>query len=481
MPIPDIPNFQMLLETLTLNEPEDIQNYESLLIVNKSFGRDLDKSVQFPEIKLWYKHSTELSVDALLAKVQKELNENNHPDSLILSKILLSVATLHTNFQTEPINCLNKIVQHITTSKLNQIFVFPRIQPLEEDFSITSFHIGSFLFCGLNIRNFQKLCRKVGSDYYDKYSKELENRFVIERFEMSVNLFNFTDPHNFLLFPVFSDKLPDNSPFLPKMAMLDRLMSEYFHYISNHYKEEFWSLLLQEQHLNIAYKDSFIDPELIKLIDNSGFITVYSDIAGKEWSGWVEPILMKPIFDFGKSDIKIPQVVKSLKNDFNFTNFTDSEIHQTIKTYSLFMSKAKRHNIKNNPDESFLHYIIALDLLLGNKNASTKSVADRSAVLVHRRFSKSFEDQRKEMNNLYDIRSKYVHAGKHIEPQYIEKIEVICKEVLQCFLRLQMVEENHSDGFIDKWIKNLDFLVKAIEAEKKQDKSDYTENGIWYD
>lgn len=85
------------------------------------------------------------------------------------------------------------------------------------------------------------------------------------------------------------------------------------------------------------------------------------------------------------------------------------------------------------------------------------------------------------LNNLYDVRSKYVHAGKNIEFKYIKEVESICEEILHCLLRLQMKEENHSDRFIQKWLKNLDFLVKAIEADKEQERKAYIEAGIEYD
>jgi hypothetical protein len=75
------------------------------------------------------------------------------------------------------------------------------------------------------------------------------------------------------------------------------------------------------------------------------------------------------------------------------------------------MARAKRHLIDGRKDEGFLHFMIGLDLVLGEKQQSTAKVSRRAAALVHNRFGVSFADQEARLRKLYDIRSRYVHQG----------------------------------------------------------------------
>ncbi len=170
--------------------------------------------------------------------------------------------------------------------------------------------------------------------------------------------------------------------------------------------------------------------------------------------------------DLAGTNRRIPEAEERLRKEYNFVDFRNSEIHQTIKTFSRFISKAKRHFLENRPNEAFLHYVIALDLVLGEKDASNKSIMERTAVLVYKALKNSYEDQKGIIRKIYDIRSRYVHKGEQAEMKYIKDVEQICYQILLCLLRLQKVNDNHCSGFMNKWLKDIDYISKGIEANK---------------
>ena len=115
---------------------------------------------------------------------------------------------------------------------------------------------------------------------------------------------------------------------------------------------------------------------------------------------------------------------------------------------------------------------------MGEKDTSNKSITERAAVLVFKALSNNYEDQKKIIRKIYDMRSKYVHMGEQTNPRYREYIEDICHQVLLCLLKLQKNTDNHCPGFIKKWLKNIDYVSKALEANKKIPDDELEEIGI---
>jgi hypothetical protein len=110
--------------------------------------------------------------------------------------------------------------------------------------------------------------------------------------------------------------------------------------------------------------------------------------------------------------------------------------------------------------------VIALDLLLGEKGASTKSVTERSAVLSHRQRNVSYLAAIKEADRIYDSRSKYVHVGKNPDESLNPVVQRICREITFCLLRMQREPTNRDVGFLERWLKNVDYVGAAFLAGK---------------
>jgi hypothetical protein len=125
-----------------------------------------------------------------------------------------------------------------------------------------------------------------------------------------------------------------------------------------------------------------------------------------------------------------------------------------------------------------LHYIIALDLLLGETGESSASVNSRSAALTFGALNRDYATILTEMKRAYDARSKYVHEGRQPDSALLKMVEAICREVAFCLLRLQRDVSNHQPGFRDRWIKDVDFIVAAVEAARPTTVDDLKRAGI---
>jgi hypothetical protein len=126
------------------------------------------------------------------------------------------------------------------------------------------------------------------------------------------------------------------------------------------------------------------------------------------------------------------ECVAWLENELGFRKLSGARpLDATIRTYSRFLQRAHKRRLNGRRDEAFVHFVIALDLLLGLEGRSSESVCQRAGLLVHRQLGNQFEVQITVLKRLYDRRSKYVHEGKPASNDDLREVERICTEILR--------------------------------------------------
>ncbi len=163
-----------------------------------------------------------------------------------------------------------------------------------------------------------------------------------------------------------------------------------------------------------------------------------------------------------------PQVIEEcrewVKDELGFVeSLSPGPFDQSILTYCTFLQRAHGHRLQGRQDEAFLHFAIALDLLLGSEGRSQESVAERGALLVHRQSQLSLDQQVQAMKRLYHARSKYVHEGRSVIDSDALEIECVCTQVLWALLACSSIGAVRD---IDDWLARIDYLNAARRAGK---------------
>ena len=459
MALPDSPDFNEFLSHLTISEPEIPDGYQ--------FAIDQDNvRIPLPEYKLWYKDIDNLKLKSLISKISSELKTRNHLYNERIVLNLLHIFSLLPKKDEPPVITFNKILDLITSADLTQIFVLPGSPPDDYEFKFGSFSVGL-----IDMQTLEYRCKKLGSDYYEKYANDLKGKLAFQRDIISVKIVDWW----FLLTKELFPYLKSHSK---KKSQFNELVNTNFRLVSFEAFESFWDTFLDEQHMAIVMGAGYLDPSELRRMSNCALISIFLN-HGKHKKGEVVSYIVEQIFNLPGANVMTTQEAEEkLKGEYNFIDFTNTEIHQTIKTFSRFISKAKMHYYDNKPNEAFLHYVIALDLVLGEKDSSNKSIKERTAVLVHKALGNSYDDQKMIIGKIYDKRSKYVHKGEQTEMRYIKDVEQICYQILLCLLRLQKVNDNHCPGFVSKWLKDIDYISKGIEADKNISESEMQSIGI---
>ena len=110
------------------------------------------------------------------------------------------------------------------------------------------------------------------------------------------------------------------------------------------------------------------------------FIAIYQAI-GQSKTGYFCPLGQSMTIDYASADRRIPEKHAELKREYNFSELSEGDICSSIRSYAKFVTKAVTYRNESRFDEAFLHYVIAIDLLFGEKESSTQAVARRVAAI----------------------------------------------------------------------------------------------------
>lgn len=153
----------------------------------------------------------------------------------------------------------------------------------------------------------------------------------------------------------------------------------------------------------------------------------------------------------------------------------DTPLKGTLEMFCTLMQRGRQHQYAGARDEASLYFVIALELVFGEKGRSTDSVAERVSVLTHLSHNKSYAQQSSRIRNLYDARSKYVHQGKQISSVDAEDIERVATEVLWSFLS---VAADGAHITVEQWLRQIDYVQAATEAGRHISESDLRGIGV---
>lgn len=167
---------------------------------------------------------------------------------------------------------------------------------------------------------------------------------------------------------------------------------------------------------------------------------------------------------------------KWLRDSIGFVNLDLAKpLDKSIDTFCTLLQRAHDHRLNGRGNEAALHFVIALDFVFGMEGRSAESVADRAAVVTHRQFGRSMEDQARCVKRLYDARSKYVHLGQSIPPADIHEAEQAATHVLWALLRVS------GAGVLlntSQWLTKIDYVLAAIKDGRAVPETEFATLGL---
>lgn len=457
-------HIQKFLQELTLGKPKDGHN-KSFSVAPPGIALDRDGPIRRPPIDLWYREVDGFSIDSLLGIVKRELQRHGHPATPELSAFVLAMyAALNPNAREDPSLKLNDVLNRISPARLTQIYSLPIPPPP----GTSAFSFGSFTLGRTNTERIKQITLQAGSpDFFMKYGSRFRGTLSIERRDQPCVAINHHAEG--ALAPI-----EHNEKLIGAFSLIN---DEYFSALSASYADDFWTAFDEEQQLQVCFGAPYLYVKDLRNVLDTMMLSVYQ-MGGMRGYGFVAPANPVLNFDFASADRRIPKVNAELKRDFGFTGYKDTNLDQTIRLFAKYMSRGQQHEEAGHHSDSFLNYIIALELLLAGKDI-TETVSKRAAVVSHRSLGLDPITCADSLKKMYALRSHYVHAGKEIDRANISQPAEICKIVLAALLKVRNADSRSSEArFLEKWLKGLDHLWISYEAEKPIDERDFAALGI---
>jgi len=453
--------FDPLLSSLTVQEPIDKQDYAWYDAIPLSFASDETTAFPEPSVRLWHRTNSNIQFERFIARLSAELNSKRHPDNQVIVGSLLTLFAIHPDRKDHPTAILNRMLSKIANGDLSQFFIFPH--PPHPGFE--AFRIGHFLVGALDSQKLAYRSSRAGSDYFDRYGERLRGLFTIERDIAQVRALDLDS---------LSAEFESARGSEAMIQLWNRAVESYFYALAAAYFEEFWELLMEQQNVTIALGSSYIDKGVIRAIRLANPVSVFMKINGT-WGHVAAGRYGGQIIDFASIDTSIPQAVQLLRDEYHID--VGGSMQPTLRSYTHFLSKAKRYLDQRLLDESFLHHVIALELLFGERMATAESVSRRVATLVFRPLGLSIGEAKRRIEKLYDARSRYVHEGVTVEPKFLDEIKAICHEVLNALMRRLRDVGKYEDGS-GSWLKDIDYVFSALNAGKSVQDQEFVSCGI---
>jgi hypothetical protein len=231
---------------------------------------------------------------------------------------------------------------------------------------------------------------------------------------------------------------------------------------------------MEEQNLMIACGSSYLDERQLQAAPLCKSVSIFLKVANS-W-GYVTPGVVSGFeVDFASTDRHIPQVISRLKCEFGID--PAGELAPVLRNYAQFLSKAKRYRNERLDNDAYVHYVISLELLFGERSRVSDSISKRIATIVFGPFGVSITEAEKKLDKLYDARSRYVHGGQTVDPKLLKEVNDICEEVLWAMLR-RIRQNGAGDDMIQRWTRDLDYVYSALSAGKVLSDEDMRSCGI---
>jgi hypothetical protein len=482
MPIPDLPDFHEILSGIRLS-PTKAPGQEASIQIPFMPAVDVSGPVS-QEAPLWlhYPSGTTVTFERLVQRINKELSASRHATTAVLQGkavhdrfaiFALALAALTPSHRGDIISRLNKILDSVCDADVTLYHILAVRFPEQYKFEIPPFTIGPLRGQKLGYN-----CEKAQSDFYSRYRDTLLNAWAIEREPRKARVLDIPQIRE----GIFGSPIDKIGRQNWELQAWESIVNDYFSLHNTALFDQFQAELVSAQSILLAAGAPFFDTRSLYMLSSviqTHRVAVFLNL-GTSKAGFVAPAGMGPLLiDVAGIHERVPNLLKELRKSYGFERFDESPLHRSIKLFANFVARGRRHEVDSHPNEALLHYVIALELIFGERQAIQKSVSERVALITFRENNRSFAQQRDWIDAVYDIRSRYVHDGVELTDQLqLDQLRGLCEQVFRCLMRLQAGHSQPASKgkeILTMWLHELDYLAKGMIAGKQPTETQFVE------
>lgn len=191
-------------------------------------------------------------------------------------------------------------------------------------------------------------------------------------------------------------------------------------------------------------------------------------------AGFVAPAVIGRLqINLPNAHERIPQTTHLLKEEFEFEEFDGSALHELVRLFVKFVSRATELRDEASYDEALLQLIVALEIVFAKRQNIAESTTERAAAVISTGSRLSFTNVCDALGDLYEKRSQYVHQGhRSVSSDEAEALLLLIRPVLWALMKLQTDPQRRTKESIEAWLVHLDFASKSLLAGRDLDEKD---------
>jgi hypothetical protein len=411
-----------------------------------------------PGVKVFSKSEGGATISGFQKQLKAIFRENGHLCSAEIIDAVLAIVVESKTTGVDRFDFLNKCIDCICEPDVSHFLVLP-VMSNGNSVEFSGYFLGSLQENLLNSR-----CRRSGSDFYSRYQNRLKGRVALRSPEFKVNVIDFTGIGLIL--------------GLSRSRKWNSLVLHYFELTARIHLEDMWVHLTETQICHSPFDAHIIDPANFKndLVKFSETITVY---LFKEYGYIVPEVKVLTFNQIGSQDEAALRFKEHFKK-YGINEIGNTELGRDIKVCARFCDESQRYLKARRYNDAVLYANICLEYLFSEKTETLKYVSKRCAILTYLRMGGDYNSCLKELKQLYDSRSRFVHDGEDVTHESAVRIFEYARETLRALLVLHTNKDNHQTGFREKWIKNLDFIAAGFDAGNNFENKFLAEAGIFW-
>lgn len=436
--LPDTPDFRFLLRSLQVVKGQGQIVLGAVIAALTTGGKPA-------ELFLNYEEKPNGRLGALVKKIREAFEREGHPNTENLVYLFLANFSLHRDRHECPISLFNDLIGSFHEVDVSHYFLTPFAAGLEPPAEFFGFRFGRVADLSLEFRS-----RKANSNYYALHGHHFGSSHGIES-------------------PVFRRRLPDLLGLLhrrahandaaPRGTLDHEVLLRYYEELSKVLFEKMWDDLEGKQLLSSALDAGLIDTEKWRAIPGSQGVTIYLNQYKERWDGYTCPLGNMVSANVIAGDSPFLKRAKDLEERYGSSQLP------IIRQFCHFGVQGHRKLLDADVSGGFLQFMIALELLLGEKGNTTKAISNRAAVLISPASSESFVKTRSRIETIYNARSRYVHDGIHPTAEIAEETKGIFVKLLSRILLHPFAGDDHELAH-KEWKKNVDFVASGYDANR---------------
>jgi hypothetical protein len=246
------------------------------------------------------------------------------------------------------------------------------------------------------------------------------------------------------------------------------LMQYYFDDVSAALFEQFWKAHLESQYVTAAAGADLLDRAFLESLHGTSWLSIYWGLNILGVNGIISWIteethlkanLALRVYSLGN---ELSRAEERMQAELGSGPYRKTS---SLLNFARLVARARELQNKSYVEESFTLLMVAIESLVAGRDSISDTLSRRVGALWAISADKSFQDCFKDVQRLYDSRSRFVHEGGAINVEALSVLQELCRLVFFAAYRSQARFVDYDEiKWKARWVSVLDYICACFDV-----------------